>query len=56
MEIAVANVERFVIDEESDHLGVGDVHDDLILLGVAVPGFGVGQRSKLVYAVEVRAL
>ena len=54
-QLAVADVERLVLDEQADDLAVGDVDDGLAVLGVAVAGLGVGQRAHLVEAVEVGA-
>ncbi len=53
-EFAGADVEGLVVDEQADQLGVGDVDHRLAGLGVAVAGFGVGQRTGLVDTVEVR--
>ena len=41
---SVAHVKRRVADEQADDLAVGDVDDRLALLGIAVPGLGVGER------------
>ena len=54
-QLAVADVERLVVDEQPDDLAVGDVDDRLAVLGVAVAGLGVRQRARLVEAVEVGA-
>ena len=51
----VADVERLVVDEQADDLAVGDVHDRLARLGIAVAGLGVGQRAQLVERVQVGA-
>ena len=44
-DLAVANVEGFVIDEQADQLGIGDVDDGLPGLWIAVAGLGVGERA-----------
>ena len=54
-QFAVPDVERFVVDQQAHDLAVGDVDDGLAVLGVAVPGLGVGQRSGLVERAEVGA-
>ena len=54
-QLAVADVERLVVDEQPDDLAVGDVDDRLAVLRVAVGGLGVRQRAGLVEAVEVGA-
>jgi hypothetical protein len=54
-EFAVAHVEGFVVDQQAQHLAVGDVDQRLPVLRVAVAGFGVRQRAGLVERVEVRA-
>jgi hypothetical protein len=56
VQVAVTNVEWFVIDQQTDDLGVGHVDHDLILFGVAVSGLGVGQGTQLVHAVQIGAL
>ena len=53
--LAVADVERLVVDQQPDDLAVGDVDHRLARLGVAVAGLGVGQRARLVEAVQVGA-
>src|ERR671920_2243761 len=52
---SVADVERRVVHEQADYLAVGDVDERVPYLGVAVARLGVGQRMRLVEAVEVRA-
>jgi hypothetical protein len=52
-DLAVAQVEWLVVDEQPDDLPVGDVDHRLAGLRVAEAGFGVGQRPRLVEAVEV---
>src|ERR1700747_162710 len=52
---AVPDVERLVVDQQPDHLAVGDVDDGLPAVGVPVAGLGVGQRPDLVHGVEVGA-
>ena len=54
-QLAVADVEQLVVDEEPQELAVGDAEDGLARLGVAVGRLGVRQRPDLVEAVEVRA-
>ena len=54
-QLAVADVERLVVDQQPDQLAVGRVDDRLAVLRVAVAGLGVGQRPRLVEAVEVGA-
>ena len=54
-ELAVADVEGLVIDEQADDLAVGDVHERLTGLRVAVAGLRVRQRAQLVEGVQVRA-
>ncbi len=54
-QLAVADVERLVVDEQPDQLAVGDVDDRLAVLRVAVGGLRVRQRAGLVEAVEVGA-
>ena len=44
-QLAVAQVERLVVDEQPDELAVGDVDDRLAGLGVAVAGLGVRERA-----------
>ena len=52
-QLAVADVERLVVDEEADDLPVRDVHDRLARLRVAVAGLGVRERPQLVEGVQV---
>ena len=52
---AVADVERLVVDQQPHDLAVGHVDHRLAGLGVAVTGLGVGQRPRLVEAVDVGA-
>ena len=54
-QLAVADVERLVVDEQAQQLAVRDVDDGLAVLGVAVAGLGVGQGTALVEGVEVGA-
>ena len=54
-QLAVAHVERLVVDQQPDQLAVGDVDDGLPGLGVAVARLGVRQRAQLVERVEVGA-
>ena len=54
-QLAVADVERLVVDQQPDELAVGGVDDGLAVLRVAVAGLGVRQRARLVEAVEVGA-
>ena len=54
-QLAVADVERLVVDEQADELAVGDVDDRLARLRVAVAGLRVGQRPQLVEGVQVGA-
>src|SRR3954470_8135247 len=54
-DIAVANIERLVVNKQPDELAVGDVDEGLAVLRIAVTRLGVGQRSLLVVAVEVGA-
>ena len=52
-QLAVADVERLVVDEQPDQLPVGDVDHRLAGLREAEAGLGVGQRAPLVHAVQV---
>ena len=54
-QLAVAQVERLVVDQQPDEFAVGDVDDRLAGLRVAVAGLGVGQRPRLVEGVQVGA-
>ena len=54
-QVAVADVERLVVDEQPDDLAVRDVDDRLAGVRVAVGGLGVRQRPDLVEGVEVGA-
>ena len=54
-QLAVADVERLIVDEQPDQLAVGDVDDGLPGLRQAVRRLGVGQRPYLVEPVEVGA-
>ena len=53
--LAEADVERLVVDQQPDDLAVRDVHHRLAGLRIAVAGLGVGQRARLVEAVQVAA-
>lgn len=53
VEVAVPDVEGFVVDQESQDLAVGDVDDRLAVLGVAESRLGIRQRSRLVERVQV---
>ena len=54
VEVAVPDVEGFVIDQESQDLAIGDVDDRLAVLGVTETRLGIRQRSRLVERVELR--
>ena len=54
-QIAIADIERLVVDEQADDLAVGDVDHRLPCLGIPVAPLGVRQRPGLVEAVQVRA-
>jgi hypothetical protein len=54
-QLAVANVERLVVDQQAQDLAVGDVDDGLPRLRVAVARFGVRQRPDFVERVQIRA-
>ena len=54
-QIAVADVERLVVDEQADELAVRDVDERLARLREAVCRLGVGQRVQLEEPVQVRA-
>ncbi len=51
--LPVADVERLVLDEQTDDLPVRDVDDGVADLRVAVSGFGVRQRPDLMEPVQV---
>src|SRR4051794_16076867 len=53
--MAVAHVERLVVDQQADDLAVGDVDQGLAVFGVAISGFCIRQRPRLVERIEVRA-
>src|SRR5262249_61055219 len=55
VQLAVADVERFVVDEQPEQLAVRHVDDRLPRLGEAVPDLGVGQRPQLIEGVQVGA-
>src|SRR3954453_17708041 len=55
LQLAVADVEGLVVDEQADDLAVRDVEDRLPRLGKPVARLGVGERADLVDAVQVRA-
>ena len=40
-EIAIAQIERLIVDQEADQLPVGDIDDGLARLRVAVAGFDI---------------
>ena len=44
-ELAVAEVERLVVDEQADDLAVGDAHQRLTRFRIAVGGLCVRQRA-----------
>ena len=54
-QLAVADVERLVVDQQPDELAVGGVDDGLAVLRIPVARLGVRQRAGLVEAVEVGA-
>ena len=54
-QLAVAHVERLVVDQQPHELGVGDVDHRLAGLGEAVAGLGVRQRAQLVERVQIGA-
>ena len=54
-QLAVAHVERLVVDEQADELAVGHVDERLARLGRAVLALRDRQRAQLVEAVEVGA-
>jgi hypothetical protein len=53
-ETAVADIERLVVDQQTNDLSVGDIDQRLARLWVAVAGLGIRQRPQLVERVEVR--
>ena len=54
-QVAVADVERLVVDEQADRLAVRHVDDRLTGFGEAVSRLGVRERVQLVEPVQVRA-
>ena len=54
-QLAVADVERFVVDQQAQDLAVGDVDDGLSGFRIAVARFGIGQRSHFVERVQIGA-
>ncbi len=54
-QLAVAQVERLVLDQQADDLAVGHIDDLLARLGVAVARLGIGERALLVEAGQVGA-
>ena len=54
-QFAVSDVERLVIDQQSDDLAVGDVDDGLPVLGIREARFGIGQWPCLVETVQICA-
>ena len=54
-QLAVANIERFVVDQQPDDLAVGHIDDRLPGLGVPVAAFGIRQRPDFEDAVEIGA-
>src|ERR1700756_647956 len=54
-QLAVANVERLVVDQQAQDLAVGDVDDRLPGLRVAVDGLRIPQRPEPVERVQIRA-
>ena len=55
MDLPVANVKGFVVDEEADEFAVGDIDYRLPGLRVAVSSLCVGQRAQFVEGVQVGA-
>ena len=55
VQLAVADVEGRVVDQQPDDLAVGHVDHRLPRLRVAVAGLGVGQRARLPEGVQVGA-
>ena len=53
LELSVAHVERFVVDEQAHELAVGDVDNGLAGLGVAVARLGIWQGTQLEHRVEI---
>src|ERR1700757_965815 len=54
-QLAVANVEWLVVDQQAQDLAVGNVDDRLPGLRVAVAGLRIRQRPDLVERVQIRA-
>ena len=54
-QVAVAHVERLVVDQQAHDLAVGDVDDGLTGLRIAEARLGVGQRPDFVERVQVGA-
>ena len=55
LELAVANVKRFVVNEEADDFAVGDIDGRLHGLGVGISALYIRQRAQLVEWVQVGA-
>ncbi len=55
LELAVAHIKGFVVDEQADEFAVGDIDGGLPGLGVGVSTLGVGQRAQFVEGVQVGA-
>ena len=55
LDLPVAYVKGFVVDEEADEFAVGDIDGSLPGLGVGVSSLGIGQRAQLVEGVQVGA-
>ena len=55
LDLAVANVKEFVVNQEADDFVVGDIDGRLYGLGVGVSALCIRQRAQLVEWVQVGA-
>src|ERR1019366_2794809 len=54
-QLAEADVEGLIVDQQTDDLAVGHVDPRLPSLGVAIAGLAIAQRTRFVETAEVRA-
>ena len=54
-QFAVANIERFVVDQQPDDLAVGHIDDRLPRLGIPVAAFRIRQRPDFEDTIEIGA-
>ena len=55
LQLAIANIKRLIINEETQQLAVGDIDHRLPRFGIAIPRLRIGQGEQFINGVQVGA-